>query len=327
MGKMIVVIAEHFQGEPRPVTYELLAFASQLQRLFPSVVKVLIIGDDVERMAKKMARDTGLDVVGIQGSNLPSYNAELYLSILEELLRDLHPDYTCVPHTTQGWDYAPRLAVRLGASCITGVAKVHREDNRICFARTIYNGKLIALVRPSTGAAILTIQPGIFGHPIFQNPRPGSVEIRSLPVAAQRSRTIGVKKAKVEDSTLGKAEVIVSAGRGIGKKENLDLIHQLAAAFPKSAVGGSRPVCDLGWLEYRRQVGLTGAIVTPKLYIACGISGAPQHIAGMGGAGFIVAINTDLGAAIFNVADVCIIEDLTSFIPAFLEACGKRLQT
>ncbi|MCJ7809019.1 MAG: electron transfer flavoprotein subunit alpha/FixB family protein, partial [Desulfobulbaceae bacterium] len=114
------------------------------------------------------------------------------------------------------------------------------------------------------------------------------------------------------------------AGWGVGEKENMALIKQLSALFPRSAVAGSRPVCDMGWLEYKRQVGLTGATVSPKLYIACGISGAMPHQVGMQGAGFIVAISTDPRAPIFNLSDVCIQEDLKRFIPALVEEFQKR---
>ncbi len=119
------------------------------------------------------------------------------------------------------------------------------------------------------------------------------------------------------------AGVIVSAGQGLGDKENVDLMYQLAALFTKSAVAGSRIVCDLGWLEYRCQVGVTGATVSPRLYIACGISGAVQHLVGMRNSEYIVAINKDPAAAIFQIADICIVEDLTTFIPAFIEAYEK----
>ncbi|MDP3284078.1 MAG: electron transfer flavoprotein subunit alpha/FixB family protein, partial [Desulfobacterales bacterium] len=119
-------------------------------------------------------------------------------------------------------------------------------------------------------------------------------------------------------------KVIVSAGNGIGAKENLGLIYRLADIFPGSAVGGSRILIDRGWLEYRQQIGLTGALVAPELYIACGISGASQHLAGMRGSGFVVAINRDPKAAIFNESDVCVVEDLNKFIPVFIEEYGKK---
>ena len=130
---------------------------------------------------------------------------------------------------------------------------------------------------------------------------------------------MGIKPAGVDMTGITEAGVIVSAGQGLGDKENLDLMHRLAALFTKSAVAGSRIVCDSGWLEFRCQVGVSGATVSPRLYIACGISGAVQHVMGMRNSDYIVAINKDPAAAIFQVADICIVEDLTTFIPAFIE--------
>jgi electron transfer flavoprotein alpha subunit len=179
-------------------------------------------------------------------------------------------------------------------------------------------GKIVAHVRPESDAAMVTVQPGSFEVTTSQDTVPGAVDIRRVDFEPRRSRSLGVTIGQAEDSGLQEADIIVSAGRGIGKRENLDLIDRLAALFPKSAVGGTRPVCDLGWLEYKKQVGLTGATVTPELYFACGISGAQQHLSGMRGAQFIVAVNSDPHAAIFNVADVCVVEDVTTFIPAFI---------
>ena len=128
---------------------------------------------------------------------------------------------------------------------------------------------------------------------------PGRVEIRTSGLAPKRMKTMGTGCFRAEDTGLAGADVVVAAGRGVGEKENMRLIEQLSALFPRSAVAGSRPVCDMGWLEYKRQVGLTGATVSPKLYLACGISGAMPHQVGMQGAGFIVAISTDPASAHF----------------------------
>ena len=124
------------------------------------------------------------------------------------------------------------------------------------------------------------------------------------------------------DAGLSRAKVVVAAGRGVGEEENLDLLRRVAGLFSSAALAGSRPVCDLGWLSYGQQVGLTGTTVAPRLYIACGISGARQHTVGMQGSGFIVAINSDPQATIFNLADVCVKEDLAAFLPALLEQAG-----
>jgi electron transfer flavoprotein alpha subunit len=149
------------------------------------------------------------------------------------------------------------------------------------------------------------------------------VEVRTVSGLTPASRSKGAAPPPADSARIAEAEVLVAAGHGVGGPENLDLIRRLAALFPKSAVAGSRIACDLGWLEYQRQVGVTGATVSPRLYIACGISGAVQHVAGMRGSGFVVAINKDPAAAIFREADVCIVDDLTRFIPAFIEAAAQ----
>jgi electron transfer flavoprotein alpha subunit len=151
----------------------------------------------------------------------------------------------------------------------------------------------------------------------------GNITTNSSEATPGRIVFRGRSQAAAEDAPITEAEVIVSAGRGIRKKENLELIERLAGLFSRSAVGGSRSVCDLGWLEYSRQVGITGKTVAPKLYIACGISGASQHIAGMKDSQLIIAINSDPGAAIFSIADYGIVEDLTTFIPLVIEESGK----
>ena len=187
-------------------------------------------------------------------------------------------------------DFTPGLAVRLSAACITNVESLVKDETGICFSRSMFGGKIIADVRLETELAVLTLQPGAFRPPTFESSTPGLVEVRTMEYRERQCHSMPIEPRETGDATLAEAAVIVSAGRGIGKRENLDLIHRLAALFPKSAVGGSRPICDVGWLELRRQVGQTGATVTPDLYIACGILGTAQHISGMQGSKFIVAI-------------------------------------
>ena len=151
------------------------------------------------------------------------------------------------------------------------------------FARPLYGGKIKAEVRPISETTILTVQSGIFKFVKPAGAKAGRVDIRSISVGTYRSHSMGIKKSAPDAAGITEAEAIVAAGQGIGDRDNLDLIHQLASLFAKSAVAGSRIVCDLGWLEYRRQVGVTGATVAPRLYIACGISGAIQHLTGMRG--------------------------------------------
>ncbi|MFC1859700.1 electron transfer flavoprotein subunit alpha/FixB family protein [Thermodesulfobacteriota bacterium] len=319
MAKRIFIIAEHFEGKIRPVTYELASFAQMIQQTEPAKLGMIIIGDQIEAMARELAQISGIDVKAIQVSNLPSYNAELYGSILGNLLAPVEVSYVCIAHTTQGMDIAPALAVKLQAACITGIEDVSRSIGQLGFVRGICNGKLSSTVMPSTETAVLTVQPGMFPAPESSSGQAGTVDLQTLTTETEYTLSKGIKASQADTGTIAEAEVVVSAGRGVRKAENLVLIEKLAALFPKSAVGGTRPLCDSGWLEYRQQVGITGATVSPNLYIACGLSGATQHIAGMRTSDFIVAINTEPSAAIFNYADICIVEDLSTFIPVLLE--------
>jgi len=323
MKQTIAVIVEHFGGQIKPVSHELVTCAGRLQQNTAAAVKAVILDADPAKLAREMADTWGLEVIAVRISQLTSYNGEIYKSVLADLLRELKAAYVCTAHSSQGMDFAPALAVELNAACITGVEDILEVENRTCFARSIFGAKAVAHVRPEKDLSILTIQPGMFRPQKPDKPVSGSVTNRSFRCETLKTRSRGIKEAEADMTGITEAGVIVSAGQGLGDKENLDLIYQLAALFAKSAVAGSRIVCDLGWLEYRCQVGVTGATVSPQLYIACGISGAVQHVMGMRNSEYIVAINKDPAAAIFQVADICIVEDLTTFIPALIEVYEK----
>jgi electron transfer flavoprotein alpha subunit len=319
MEQTIIVIAEHIEGQIKQITYELIACAVKLQRFKSLTIKVMILGDDVTGPAREIAQISGQDVMAIQVPNLHCYNGETYRDILQNLLVEYKAAYICVAHTSQGLDFAPALAVVLDADCITGVEEIVKQDENICVARPLYGGKIFAHHITGAKTSILTIQPGVFKPLVSEFQTTGAVEMKSMTYEPHRSVSLGLKQAEADTSAITEAKVIIAAGRGIGEAENLGIIEQLAKVFPRSAVAGSRIVCDMGWLEYKCQVGVTGATVTPELYIACGISGVVQHVSGMRSSGFIVAINKDPAAAIFQVADICVVEDLTTFIPILIE--------
>jgi electron transfer flavoprotein alpha subunit len=323
MEQSIIVIAEHLDGQIKPITYELIACAVKLQRFRMLPIQLVILGDDVAGPAREIAQVSGQDIMAIQVPNLHCYNAETYRDILHDLLIEYNPTFICVAHTSQGLDFAPALAVALDADCITGIEDVVEKDGNICAARPLYGGKIFAHHSAGAKTAILTVQPGVFKPLESEFHTTGAVEIKSMIYEPHRSVSLGLKHAEADMSAITEAKVIVAAGRGIAEAENLGIIEQLAKVFPRSAVAGSRIVCDMGWLEYKCQVGVTGATVTPELYIACGISGAVQHVSGMRSSGFIVAINTDPAAAIFQMADICVVEDLTTFIPILIEMYEK----
>ncbi len=323
MASSVYIIAEHFDGKTRPVTYELASFGIKLQKSLKDAVSFLVLGDDPEIISREIAENTGLDVLAFSVPALKSYHQEIYIRILSNWLKENPFSYVLTAHTTQGMDFAPGLSIATNAGCITGVEGFSEKEGRISFQRSLFNGKISSDISPITERTILSVLPGTH-KPMDFNPRaPGKVEVRAIDFSPELIRNKGLVRSRTGSQALGEAEIIISAGRGIGKQENLPLIYQLAERFSKSAVGGSRPLCDLGWLGYQQQVGVTGLSVSPRLYFACGISGAIQHLSGIRGADFIVAVNTDPTAAIFNMADVCIVEDVLSFIPVLIEALDK----
>jgi electron transfer flavoprotein alpha subunit len=321
MPNGIVVMAEHANGQIRPVVYETISFAKKLQNSGPRYpIKILLLADEVDNPARELAERSGLDVTAVRIPEMDVYSGELYLQALSEVLSEMQPVFVCIAHTSQGLDYAPALSAKLDAACLTGITDCFNGEGGICFARPIYGGKLNAHLKPASPMTIVTVQPGCFKAEKNADAPKGKVTVISASAQNRRSRSLGIRTADSDSAGLDEANVIVAAGSGVGEKDNLALIQQLAALFSRSAVAGSRIVCDMGWLEYQCQVGVTGKTVSPQLYIACGISGAVQHVMGMQGSEFIVAINKDPSAAIFQTADVCIVEDLTVFIPEFIRA-------
>lgn len=319
MEKETYIVAEYGKGGIPDETLELVTFAGELSpKKRPTIV---LLGRDIAGPAQGLAEKTGCDIIAVTGENLELYNADTYRQALLDLLLPLAPTWVCLPHTAMGYDLAPGLSVGLKAACITGVEAVHGRT----FTRSACAGRFLVDITPTSTSAVLTVLPGSFRPCQDFCGLAGRVTTVERSGSSPRSRTLGIKDPTHRDSALKDAEVIVSAGRGIGKRENVELLKRLAALFSRSAVGASRSVCDLGWLDYRHQIGTTGQTVSPKLYIACGISGAIQHVSGMKASQTIVAINTDPSASIFRVAHYCVVEDLATFIPLLLEESGVLL--
>ena len=316
----IYMIAELRKGCITQETYELVSFAHVTGKGEKPVF--LLPGKNIEEQAREISKKTGCHTLVLLGDHLEQYNALSYAHALMEILQEDSEAWVCLPHTSMGYDLAPRLAVLLKAPCVTGVESA--GDGSL--SRPIHSGRFIEEIVPRTPRVVVTVLPGAF-RPCEETAGPvGEVKIMKAAFTEVPSQTLGIAESLHRDSALKDAEVIVSAGRGIGNKENISLIKRLAALFPRSAVGASRSACDLGWFEHKHQIGTTGQTVSPKLYIACGISGAFQHVSGMRSAQTIVAINTDRHAPIFQVAHYCIVEDLTTFIPILLDELSVNFQ-
>ncbi len=297
-----LLVAEYRDGQLLGSYQELIGFAGQLGAEY----SMFVVGSK-EALP---ACDSTLYLADVAqvGEFDPDAHKQLLLSVIEQE----QPDYIVFSHSSYGWDLAPRVAFSLKASQISEVVEI--SDGAMVVP--VCNAKLRRQVKPSTPVTVVTLQAGAFG---LDEPPAGSPEVKE--VAADGSGPIsftGYEEAEAGGVDLSKSEVIVSAGRGVGKPENVSIIEELAKALGGD-YGASRPVVDSEWVEHNRQVGTTGQTVSPKLYVACGISGAIQHLAGMKKSEFIVAVNTDKDAPIGEAADVLVVADLKQFIPLLTE--------
>ncbi len=277
--------------------------------------------------AEAIAAESVMFLVGSPES-LPVFKGKLYLAgakshgefnpavhkrLLTEVIALEKPDIIVFSHSSYGWDLAPRIACSLGIAQISEVVDF-RDGLPVV---PVCNAKMRRTVKPKSEQYVLTLQAGAFNAPPAQNP--SSPEVIDIEEVSQGDLSFhGYEAAEKGGVDLTRAEIIVSAGRGIGKAENIGIISGLAEKLG-GEYGASRPVVDSEWVEHNRQVGTTGQTVSPKLYIACGISGAIQHLAGMKKSEFVVAINTDRDAPIGEVADVLVVSDLKQFVPALME--------
>ncbi len=301
-----LLIAESRQGKILPGSYETLAFAKKIG----AEAAMFLVGSE-NALPKFDGRLYLADV-----AEAGEYNPDEHLRLLLEVVARENPQLVVLSHSSYGWDLAPRLALALQAGQISEVVACE-GDNMVVPA---CNSKLQRVVRAQSGLTVVTLQAGAFSLP---GDPAGTPTVEKLTAqASAKLEFAGYEEAEKGGVDLSKAEVIVSAGRGIGKPENLAMVEALANALG-GEYGASRPVVDSGWAEHNRQVGSTGQTVAPKLYVACGISGAIQHLAGMKKSDFVVAINTDRDAPIGEVADVLVVADLKQFLPALTARLQK----
>jgi electron transfer flavoprotein alpha subunit len=320
--RKVAIIAEVEQGKTHSAVMDLAALAARLAENESVEIRWLVVGSNAADAGAVLSGRTGYPAVALEIPGAVSFTGEFLFEVLHPFLMDMRPDVIALLHTSRSQDYAAALAIGLDAACVSGVQGLVMQDGGPVFQRAIFGGKWMAAIQADDRPVVLTVLPGYFK---FEGDVCHSVVIEtqrpSLP--ATRACLIAIKESATE-AALTQAATVVAAGRGIGSEDNLDLISRLADLFPKSAVAGSRIVCDAGWLPYHRQVGVTGATVSPELYLACGISGAFQHLAGMSGSRFVVAINSDPHAAIFNAADVGVVADLNAFLPLLIEALEEK---
>jgi len=325
MRENILLVLDTIEDKLIEQSLELIAFALKLIQEKSYNIIALVPGRDTEHICKKISDMYGVQIVALEHNDLYYPNPELMAESIHLLSEKYNPRFIIFTHTMRNAQCAAKLSVKLHAESITSVESFTYDNNSCIFQKSIFNGKLKMNVKPGSPVNILTVLSGASSIPEEKiNSTNASIINEKITVSIENYKPQVISKSAEADIKLEEADVIISAGRGIGDDKNLDLIKETAALFKNSAIGASRPVCDNRWLPFSRQVGITGRIVSPKFYMACGISGSQQHIAGMKKSQVIAAINKDPNAAIFSVADYIIVEDLLSFLPVFIKKFRER---
>lgn len=324
MGANVLVFAERREGALKRPTLEAVSTARRLADVLGGQVVVLALGPGAGAAAPEVARHGADRLLAVEAAHLELYAPEGYAATLAAAAESCSAAIVLVPGTIMGRDVAARAAARLASACLADVVELDATpDGLVRARRPVYSGKAFARVSArSTRPVFATLRPNVF--PVVDNPRAGEVAAfeAALPAGALRMRTVRVERSAAQELDVAEASIIVSGGRGLKEASNFSLVRDLAAALG-GAVGASRAVVDAGWIPHAHQVGQTGKVVSPSLYVACGISGAIQHLAGMSSAKVIVAINKDGDAPIFKIADYGIVGDVFEILPKVTEEVRK----
>jgi len=304
------------------IASEMIAKAKELSGPLGSTVAAVVLGKDGENRAKALAK-AGAAKVFVSGKDMDPIKAEEACDILAAIVGETSPPLIMVGSTKSGKEIAPRLAARLGCGLSTDSRSLNVRDGAIVTERIVYSGNGMAMERFATAPAIVTVPAKTY------DPLPAGEEcevvVRDVPVGQHNSKVLKVERMASEGANVEDAEIIVSCGRGFKSSSDLKLIEELASALKGYTLGCSRPIAaDLKWLSEDHWIGLSGHKVKPRLYVACGISGQIQHVAGMRDSGIIVAINKDANAPIFKVVDYGIVGDLYTVIPKLVTAIKER---
>ena len=327
MKNNVWVCLEQNDGKIAGVSFEMLSEARKLADQLSGKVGAVLMGAGVKELAKEAVAYGADEVYVCDDEQLKNYRTDAYTRVLEDLVKGKEPGILLLPATTNGRDLAGRLASRLEAGLAADCVALRLEDGQLVATRPIFGGNLMAnIMCPDNRPQLGTVRPGVFKK---GDKTEGKAEIINIDfhVSEDQIRTKileVIKEAADELVDLEGADIIVSGGRGVGGPEGFEPLKELADVLG-ATVGASRAAVDSGWISHSHQVGQTGKTVGPKLYIACGISGAIQHAAGIGGSDCIVAINKDPEANIFSIADYGIVGDLFEVVPAMTEEI-KRLR-
>ena len=318
----VLVVAEQRKGAIHGITYELLGIGKELAGKSGGSLIAVLMGDGIKDPADEIAKRGADKVLTVDNPKMKEFNDELYAGALVAVAESVKPGVILAGGTLAGNAFAARAAVKLNAGVIADCTGLDIQDGKLVATKSVFGGNVLTNVTCVEEPCVAITRYKAF-KPSAEG---GAGEVADAGVNIDSIEAKAAVEGFVQDVeekvNLEEAEVIVSGGRGVGSEENFKLVRDLAASI-KGTVGASRAAVDSGWVAYPHQVGQTGKIVTPKIYIACGISGAVQHLAGMQESDTIIAINKDPEAPIFSAAKYGIVGDLNEIIPALVERFKK----
>jgi electron transfer flavoprotein alpha subunit len=318
MAQGVFAITEQRDGELRKVSFEALSEGRRVADGLGTELTAVVLGSGVDGLAEALKKCGPDKILVGDDPALADYTTDAYTNVLAEFIQSSDPAVIITGASAQGKDLAGRLAARLDAGVAMDCVEVKLDNGDLTYTRPMFGGKILANVEIEGSPQIVAIRPNVMN--ITENTKEGSIEKPAVQVGDLKTTVVEMKMETEDKVELTEADIIVSGGRGTGG--DYAAIEALANALG-AAVGASRSAVDEGWRPHSDQVGQTGKTVSPALYVACGISGAIQHLAGMSTSKYIVAINKDAEAPIFSKADLGIVGDLFEVIPAVTEEVKK----
>jgi electron transfer flavoprotein alpha subunit len=316
----VLVIAEHLEGKLSNVTFEMIGKARNIAETLGGHAVAVLLGHEVTALAEQLGAAD--QVLYLEDAGLRNFIPERAEQALKSLLQDEKPALTMIANTSMGMDLAAALSAALDWPLIAYCSDVQVEDGKIVATSQMYGGKIAVKTESRGDHTLISVLAGVFPASLGQTDNPASVKVIFGAANEGRVRFKGLTVPEVGDVDITRESLLVSVGRGIGTQDNIEMVEELASNLG-AALAASRPIIDSGWLPKQRQVGKSGLTVKPKLYLAVGISGAPEHLQGMKDAELIIAINSDAGAPIFEVADYGIVGDLFDIVPALSERLAE----
>ena len=319
MAQGVLVFAEQVHGSFRKIAYEAVSEARRLADTLGERVTAVVLGSGVDGIAGELGNYGADKILVGDDPALADYTTDAYTNVLFDFVKDNDPGILLLGASSQGRDLSARLAARLEVGLAMDCIALRLDGEKLIATRPMYGGKVLAEVVLEGIPQMSAIRPNVME--VVEAARSGDVEMVAINTGAVKTRVVENKLRAASKVDLTEADVIVSGGRGMGGPD-FSVLEELAEVLG-GTVGASRSAVDEGWRPHSDQVGQTGKVVTPNLYIACGISGAIQHLAGMGSSKYIVAINKDPEAPIFKKADFGIVEDLFKAVPAIMDELKK----